>query len=121
MIKNAKIMPQASEITESSTSLLNGGCHFRLFEPEHNNIPASTPMQNTKMSTAKSSLDNNQRTSLFMTYFSDNIPQKNLVKLLNSHYHPTLFRICSLKLTGYMINCTKLQKWKKYHCKKNDD
>ena len=72
--KKPNFMPQNLETNEPSSSLFCDKCHFYLIEPVKNITLPCTYLPVTKASSAKSSLDNNQTTSSFMTQLSGNIP-----------------------------------------------
>ena len=70
-------MPQFSEPKETSISLSLDICLYKLTEPETIVSLPSTYLNNTKESSATSSLEKDQITSSFMAELSDNVPNPN--------------------------------------------
>ena len=66
-IKNPDFIPQSSGFNEPSSSKSFAKSEFKSIEPKTNNTLRSTYLHNTKVSTAFSSLDDNQTTSTIMT------------------------------------------------------
>ena len=81
-------MPENSEINETSRSNIFDNCQLKIAEPENIITLPSTYLQNTKLTTASFSLDDNQITSTFKTKLSDT-NHKCLLKLIITHNHPT--------------------------------
>ena len=86
--KNPDFMPEVSEINETSRSNIFDNCQLKIAEPENINTLPSTYLQNTKLTNANFSLDDNQITSTFKTQLSDT-NHKCLLKLFITHNHPT--------------------------------
>ena len=69
-------MPQISEINEPTSSFLFDKNQSKIIEPENSITLPSTYLHNTKVSTANTSLDNNHKTSTFVTQLSDLTPRR---------------------------------------------
>ena len=78
------------ENIEPSSSFLNQKIPFNVTETQIILKPLSTYLHNKKVSTANSSLDNNQITSTFITQFSDPTPQT----INQTTFHPTPPSLC---------------------------